>query len=136
MTLASLLKWLRERLPREVSEAANKPSPANPATISEDDEAVDPFNPFPEPVVLEFRDVLDLHSIPPKQVRAVVEEYLEEAYQRGTPFVRIIHGKGVGVQRDLVRSILSRTSFIQEFKDAPPEAGGWGATIVTLRDKE
>lgn len=135
MTLASLLKWLRERLPREVSEATNKPSPANPAAISEDDEAVDPFNPFPEPVVLEFRDVLDLHSIPPKQVRAVVEDYLEEAYQRGTPFVRIIHGKGVGVQRDLVRSILSRTSFVQEFKDAPPEAGGWGATIVTLRNK-
>jgi dsDNA-specific endonuclease/ATPase MutS2 len=135
MTLASLLKWLRERLPREVSEAANKQSPADPVAISKDDEDIDPFNPFPEPVVLEFRDVLDLHSIPPKQVRAVVEEYLEEAYQRGTPFVRIIHGKGIGVQRDIVRSILSRTSYVQEFKDAPPEAGGWGATIVTLRNK-
>ena len=132
MTLASLLKWLREKLPREVLEAANKQSSTDLA-MGEEEESLDPFNPFPEPVILEFRDVLDLHSIPPKQVRAVVEDYLEEAYQRGTPFVRIIHGKGVGVQRDIVRSILSRTSFVQEFKDAPPEAGGWGATIITLR---
>ena len=131
MTLASLLKLLREKLIPGVTEKARQ-STDNPA-IADDDESLDPFNPFPEPVVIEFRDELDLHSIPPKQVRAVVEDYLEEAHQRGTSFLRIIHGKGVGVQREMVRSILSRTPYVLEYKDAPPEAGGWGATIITLR---
>ncbi|HKG20578.1 MAG TPA: Smr/MutS family protein [Blastocatellia bacterium] len=89
-------------------------------------------DPFPSPVVIEFRDVMDLHSIPPRQVKAVVEEYLEEARRRGIRWVRIIHGKGIGVQRETVRSILSRTPYVVEYRDAPPEAGGWGATLVTL----
>jgi DNA-nicking Smr family endonuclease len=80
-----------------------------------------------------FSDVLDLHSIPPKQVRAVVEDYLEEASRRGVRFMRIIHGKGTGVQREVVRSILERSALVAEFSDAPPEAGGWGATVVTLK---
>ncbi len=73
------------------------------------DESLDSMNPFPEPVVIEFRDVIDLHSIPPKHVRAVVEDYLEQARERGVRYVRIIHGKGIGVQREIVRSILART---------------------------
>ncbi|HVF91001.1 MAG TPA: Smr/MutS family protein [Blastocatellia bacterium] len=89
-------------------------------------------DPFPSPVVIEFRDVIDLHSIPPRQVKAVVEDYLEEARRRGIRWVRIIHGKGIGVQRETVRSILSRTPYVVEYRDAPPEAGGWGATLVTL----
>ena len=89
-------------------------------------------DPFPSPVVIEFRDVMDLHSIPPRQVKAVVEEYLEEARRRGIRWVRIIHGKGTGVQRETVRSILSRTPYVVEYRDAPPEAGGWGATLITL----
>lgn len=98
----------------------------------EEDESLDPMNPFPDPVIIEFRDVIDLHSIPPKQVRAVVEDYLEQARERGVAAVRIIHGKGVGVQREIVRSILAHTPFVAGYKDAPPEAGGWGATIVVL----
>ena len=96
------------------------------------DESFDPMNPFPEPVVIEFRDVIDLHSIPPKHVRAVVEDYLEQARASGVRYVRIIHGKGIGVQREMVRSILARTAYVIDYKDAPIEAGGWGATIVTL----
>ncbi|HST21947.1 MAG TPA: Smr/MutS family protein [Blastocatellia bacterium] len=96
------------------------------------DESLDSMNPFPEPVVIEFRDVIDLHSIPPKHVRAVVEDYLEQARERGVRYVRIIHGKGIGVQREIVRSILARTAYVIDYKDAPLEAGGWGATIVTL----
>jgi len=46
--------------------------------------------------------------------------------------VRIIHGKGIGVQREMVRSILARTGFVIDWTDAPPEAGGLGATIVRL----
>ena len=87
-------------------------------------------------MIIEFKDVIDLHSIPTKQVRAVVEDYLEEAHERGVRWVRIIHGKGVGVQREIVRSILARTPFVINYHDAPPEAGGWGATVVTLDMKK
>jgi dsDNA-specific endonuclease/ATPase MutS2 len=100
-----------------------------------DDEDVDPDNPFPEIVVVEFSDVLDLHSIPPRLARPVVEDYLEEARRRGARFLRIIHGRGIGVQREMVRSILQRTPFVSDFRDAPAEAGGWGATIVTLQNQ-
>lgn len=99
----------------------------------EDDGDVDPFDPFPEPVRLEITDVFDLHTISPREVRAVVEEYLQEARRKGFRTVRIIHGKGVGVQRETVRTILSRTPFVEHFSDAPPEAGGWGATVARLR---
>jgi DNA-nicking Smr family endonuclease len=114
-------------------EAANHRLPT--AAEASADPASDPFNPFPDPVVIEFTDVLDLHSIPPKQVRAVVEDYLEEARRRGFAYLRIIHGKGIGVQREMIRSILSQTAFVSDFRDAPPEAGGWGATIVTLQSQ-
>ena len=89
-------------------------------------------DPFDEPVVMEIRDVIDLHAIPPKQVKDVVEEYLIEARARRFQFVRIIHGKGVGVQREMVRKILDRTSFVVRCHDAPPEAGGLCATIAEL----
>jgi dsDNA-specific endonuclease/ATPase MutS2 len=89
-------------------------------------------DPFDEPVRVEIGDVFDLHSIPPRQVKAVVEEYLREARARNFRYVRIIHGKGVGVQREVVRKILDRTPFVISYKDAPPEAGGLGATIAEL----
>ena len=92
----------------------------------------DDFNPFPEPVEIEITDVFDLHTIPPRQVKPVVEEYLREAYRKGFPVVRIIHGKGIGVQREIVRGVLARTSFVLDWTDAPPDAGGLGATIVRL----
>jgi dsDNA-specific endonuclease/ATPase MutS2 len=94
---------------------------------------VDPLDPFPEPVRLEIGDVFDLHTIRPREVSAVVEEYLREARRKGFRSVRIIHGKGVGVQREIVRTVLARTDFVEHFSDAPPEAGGWGATVVRLR---
>jgi dsDNA-specific endonuclease/ATPase MutS2 len=88
--------------------------------------------PFPEPVVIEITDVFDLHTIPPREVKRVVEEYLREAQAKGFRVVRIIHGQGIGVQRKIVRSILSRTDFVLNWSDAPPSAGGLGATIVRL----
>jgi dsDNA-specific endonuclease/ATPase MutS2 len=90
----------------------------------------DEMNPFPEPVEIEITDVFDLHTILPREVKAVVEEYLSEARRLGFPVVRIIHGKGIGVQREMVRAILARTSFVVDWTDAPPEAGGPGATLV------
>jgi dsDNA-specific endonuclease/ATPase MutS2 len=104
---------------------------------AEDEEPdVDPFDPFPEPVRLEIKDVFDLHSVPPREVRSVVEEYLREAHHLGYRQVRIIHGKGVGVQRETVRTVLARTPFVEHFADAPPEAGGWGATVARLRARD
>ena len=90
-------------------------------------------DPFPEPVEIEITDVFDLHTIPPRDVKRVVEEYLRLAHEKGFLVVRIIHGKGVGVQREMVRSILARTDFVFDWTDAPPEAGGLGATIVRLK---
>lgn len=86
-----------------------------------------------EPVRIPITDVFDLHSVPPRDVQPIVEEYLEEAHRLGLKALRIIHGRGIGVQREIVRSVLARTAFVESFSDAPAEAGGWGATIVTLR---
>jgi dsDNA-specific endonuclease/ATPase MutS2 len=85
-----------------------------------------------EPVRIPITDVFDLHSIAPRDVKAGVEAYLEEAFARGFRYVRIIHGRGIGAQRETVRKVLARTPFVESFGDAPPEAGGWGATVVTL----
>ena len=87
----------------------------------------------PEPVRIPITDVFDLHTAQPKEVAAVVEAYLEEANRLGLKRLRIIHGRGIGVQREIVRAVLARTSFVLAFDDAPPEAGGWGATVVRLR---
>ena len=92
----------------------------------------DADDPFPEPVEIEITDVFDLHTIPPRDVKRVVAEYLLLAREKGFKAVRIIHGKGIGVQRETVRSILARTDFVCDWTDAPPEAGGLGATIVRL----
>jgi len=94
---------------------------------------LDDDDPFPEPVEIEITDVFDLHTIPPRDVQRVVEEYLLLAREKGFKSVRIIHGKGIGVQRETVRSILARTDFLLDWTDAPPEAGGLGATIVRLK---
>jgi len=92
----------------------------------------DDNTPFPEPVVIEITDVFDLHTIPPREVQAVVREYLRLAHEKGFRAVRIIHGKGAGVQRDIVRNVLSNTPFVLDWTDAPPQAGGLGATIAIL----
>src|SRR4051794_24706251 len=88
---------------------------------------------FGEPVEIPITDVFDLHTVPPRDVAAIVEEYLDVARRRGIIALRIIHGRGIGVQREMVRSILARCEFVASYGDAPAEAGGWGATVVTLR---
>jgi dsDNA-specific endonuclease/ATPase MutS2 len=90
-------------------------------------------NPFPEPVEIPIEDVLDLHTVSPRDVKAVVEEYLSEANRLGFKALRIIHGRGIGVQREAVRGVLAATPFVLSYSDAPVEAGGWGATVVTLK---
>lgn len=90
----------------------------------------------PEPVRLPVEDVLDLHAFAPRDVRSVVGEYLRAAAERGLVEVRLIHGRGIGVQRASVQSLLSHHPLVASFADAPPERGGWGATVVRLRPLE
>lgn len=89
--------------------------------------------PVPDEIRLPIEDHLDLHAFSPSDVRAVVESYLEAASVAGFREVRIIHGRGIGVQRETVRSILANHPGIAEFHDAPADRGGWGATVAVLR---
>ena len=86
-----------------------------------------------EPIALPIDGTLDLHLFRPAEVKDLVPDYLEECRKRGIFAVRIIHGKGIGALRETVHAILRRTPGIAEFSLAPGYAGGWGATVVTLK---
>src|SRR5579863_4223147 len=118
-----------------------------------------------DPIVIPITDVFDLHSVPARDARMVVDEYLEQAHALGLKALRIIHGRGIGVQREMVRKVLASKDYVVGYSDAPSsgfgrgvgvpdhvilrckhlphhfplhsdapaEAGGWGATLVTLR---
>ena len=88
-----------------------------------------------QPVEISVEDSIDLHSFPPRDVPDVVDAYLEEASRKGFAEVRLIHGRGIGVQRDRVQKLLARHPLVSGFHDAPPERGGWGATVAYLKDK-
>jgi len=93
----------------------------------------DPETEPDEPVVLPVEEHLDLHTFAPRDVREVVGSYLEAAREAGFHEVRLIHGRGTGVQRQSVRALLQRHPHVLSFADAPPERGGWGATVVRLK---
>ena len=86
-----------------------------------------------DPVRVPIEDALDLHSFVPRDVPSVVAEYLEAAHARGFREVRLIHGRGIGVQRAIVQSLLRGHPLVVGFVDAPEDRGGKGATIVRLR---
>ena len=88
---------------------------------------------FSETIDLEITDTIDLHAFRPKETRAVIEAYLAEAHARGFQFVRIIHGKGIGVQREIVREVLRKNQFVKQFKTGGEFSGSWGATVVELK---
>ena len=96
-------------------------------------EIIDLENPFPEPFELEIADSLDLHAFAPRDVKAVTETYLAEAHRKGFRIVRLIHGRGIGVQRDTVRRVLAETEFVKSFKNAPEFSGNSGATIAEFK---
>ncbi len=85
-----------------------------------------------ETVKIPIEDVLDLHTFRPQDIPDLLENYLAECLEAGIYSLRIIHGKGKGVQKRRVQEILKRNSMVMSFTDAPPEAGGWGATLVEL----
>jgi DNA-nicking Smr family endonuclease len=85
-------------------------------------------------VVMPIEDSLDLHAFQPRDVLAVVRDYLEEAAARDFTEVRLIHGRGKGVQRASVQALLAGHPLVESFRDAPAARGGWGATLVVLRN--
>ena len=87
----------------------------------------------PPPHRVPVEESVDLHAFSPRDVVSVVEEYLEAAARKRFREVRLIHGKGTGAQRASVRALLARHPLVESYKDAPPEAGGWGATQVILK---
>ncbi len=92
-----------------------------------------PEPPEEAPHVVPIEDALDLHSFLPRDVPDVVRDYLDAAIAAGMTEVRIIHGRGIGVQRERVRTLLAGHPCVESFADAPPGRGHWGATIVGLR---
>ena len=90
-------------------------------------------SPFAEPIKLPVEDYIDLHPFQPKDIPSALTEFLEQSRQAGFREVRIIHGKGKGVQRNIVRAWLRKQAMVESFGDAPLEAGSWGATMVVLR---
>jgi dsDNA-specific endonuclease/ATPase MutS2 len=113
--LAALRRWLLGRPPPEPPEEEEEAAPGD------------------APIALPIEDALDLHAFAPRDVAAVVEEYLHEAHARGFGEVRLIHGRGAGVQRRIVRGVLARHPLVASFSDAPADRGGWGATIARLK---
>lgn len=102
---------------------SGSPEPPPPASLPDET----------PPVQIPIEDALDLHAFAPRDVRSVVDEYLRVAAERGFREVRLIHGRGIGVQRQAVRTLLQGHPLVAAFQDAPAERGGWGATVVVLR---
>ena len=86
-----------------------------------------------DPVKMPIEDVLDLHTFSPRDIPNLLQDYFDECIAHGIFSVRIIHGKGKGIQKKQVQKILQTNPLVATFKDAPPEAGGWGATLVELK---
>lgn len=128
--LAGLAAWL------VLSEPDRRgPSPAEPE--AEEEPAIGEKAAWEggEPWRLPIEDSLDLHTFAPRDIPGVTAEYLEQSHRVGFREVRIIHGRGTGLQRDRVRRVLSGHPLVETFADAPPERGGWGATVVRLRGR-
>ena len=81
-----------------------------------------------------IEDALDLHTFAPRDIKSVVEEYVNAAWERGLREVRLIHGRGHGVQRGIVQQALERHPLVVEFWDAPETH--LGATVARLRDRD
>ena len=89
-----------------------------------------------EPVAVPLEDSLDLHSFSPSEISDVVQEYLRACQEAGLGEVRLIHGRGIGLQRKVVQTLLRQLPFVHSFHDAPAMRGGWGATVVYLRPSD
>jgi hypothetical protein len=128
----------RARSEAEASGAGSVPASTSrstaTATATPESVPVDPAS-MDDVVVMPIEDSIDLHTFQPRDVKSVVEEYLHEARARGFREVRVVHGRGKGVQRAIVQSLLARHPAVESFGDAPASRGGWGATLVWLKPR-
>lgn len=93
----------------------------------------DPNEPIPDVFEIPIEESIDLHWFRPRETRDVIEGYVEAAIEKGFREVRIIHGRGRGIQRNQVRRVLESHPGVERFEDAPGDRGGWGATLAWLR---
>jgi hypothetical protein len=115
--------------------ASTKASSAGSIEPSQNSAEDDGYDDPEVPVEVPVEDSIDLHSFPPRDVPDVVDAYLEAAVEKGFGEVRLIHGRGIGVQRDRVQKLLARHPMVSGFHDAPPDRGGWGATVAYLKQE-
>ncbi|OGD30353.1 MAG: hypothetical protein A2Y56_09070 [Candidatus Aminicenantes bacterium RBG_13_63_10] len=85
------------------------------------------------PLEIPIDGVLDLHAFNPREVKDLVQEYLEECARRGIAHVRLIHGKGTGTLKCIVHGLLKKNPGVLHFRDADLGGGSWGATEVFLK---
>jgi DNA-nicking Smr family endonuclease len=88
-----------------------------------------------QPVKIPIQDILDLHTFKPKDLPDLLVDYFQACIDAGIFSVRIVHGKGRGILKKRVQGVLKKNLMVKSFQDAPPEAGGWGATLVELKNK-
>lgn len=110
------------------------PPRAGPDDDGPDDGVPGGGAPFERPVRLPLDGVLDLHAFDPRDLGALVPAWIDESHAAGLRALRVVHGKGTGALRRSVEALLSRHPRVAAFRPAGEEAGGWGATLVTLRD--
>ena len=88
-----------------------------------------------EPINYPIDGILDLHTFEPSEVKTLVPDYISECLKNKIYIVRIIHGKGKGILKKRVHSLLRDSASVHSFRTASEEEGGWGATIVRLERK-
>ena len=89
-----------------------------------------------QPIEIPIEDTIDLHPFRPAEIADVAADYLEAARAKGFRQVRLIHGRGMGVQRRIIRSLLETLPFVESYADADGSGGGWGATVVVLKPSD
>lgn len=129
-----LLVWVFLR--RELDRSSKVERLKSTARGQGEDDYLLPEESLEKPVVVPIEDSIDLHTFSPSDIPEVVSEYLELAARAGYREVRIIHGKGIGFQRERVRKILQQHPRVEDFSQAPPERGGWGATVARLKFRD
>jgi DNA-nicking Smr family endonuclease len=129
-----IVAWFRRPRVSSPDETATERTPAREPTGEEliDEEPFDPAAAVEVPI----GDEIDLHGFRPEDTRAVVEAFLVEAEKQGIREVRVVHGKGTGVQARIVRGLLDRHPRVASYGQAPANRGGWGATVVRLRGRD
>jgi len=123
--MKSLRRWLSERRAQWHREEPRR----------ERDDSTGDEEAIPEALELPIAGDLDLHGFRPEDTRSVTDAYLAAASERGLREIRVVHGKGRGVQRAIIRSLLEHHPLVASFREAPPARGGFGATIVHLKER-